>query len=321
MVGLRKFLSVINLLVLWFLIGAFGIIFIISQILQQSVIKKWIAEDSGYTKITNAIKTNISNSGGAEKIDVNSQKILDQISPQLVQTQVELVIDQYFSWMKGEKAVTSLSTADLNSQLLGSMNLSTADLPPESQQIIPEIKLPLISDASLSKMKTRYNIIFVYQPYLLGIIGLLMLLMIAYRFKFRDRMAWLVWSVFVPFIGVATSFLMLMVLKKYFLSTDSVLGALPEAMRTIVYQKLLAFLNLMYLAELQLVLVELGVVVVLFVVYLIAKHFSVNTVLPVAAPVATPVTPATPVPAAIQPPQAPPPAKEDVKVEKEIPKK
>ena len=273
MVGLRKFLSTLNLLALWLFIGAFGIFFILSQILKPIVIKNWISSDNGYQNITSAIKHNLTiSSDGAS--DETVAKALSAITPDVVQRETEVAIDKYFSYMKGDKTAMTLSSAEINDQIFKAINVGSAELPSDARQMIPDFQLPVVSDSNFESVNHFYRWIFVDQPYILGIIGLLLLSMIFLRFNFRDRTVWLFWSVFVPFIGVAISFLTLTIVKNYLLKTDSLFSDLSADVKEIVYHKIKSLFSLVYSVELQTFLVELTVVIVFFILYLLAHYLG-----------------------------------------------
>jgi hypothetical protein len=294
MIAFRKFFSVVNLLVLWLLIGALGYFFVISQILKPAVIKNWLSADNGYQKITSAIKDKliVTQNGNSDEM---TEEAVSAITPDLVQKEAEVAIDKYFSYMKGDKTAMIVSSSDINDQIFKAININPSDLPAESQQLVPNFKLPVVNGSSFNNVTRFYHWVFADQPYLLGIIALLMILMVFLRFHFLDRMAWLFWSVFLPFLGLLLSFLTLAFVRSYLTNTDSLFSSLSAAIREIVVSKIKAFTGLFYNAELQLVLLELTVVAIFFILYLVAKHYSKSAA--VASPAAPSVTPKLSTPA------------------------
>lgn len=302
---LRKFLSVLVLITLWLFVGVLGCFFVISQVLKPPVIKSLLGSDSGYPKMVSALKSNLQKNGMAA--DPMTAKILEGVTPDLLQKTTEDVIDRYFAWLKGDDAAMTLSAKAIQDQLFKNINISASDLPLESQQFIPDVKLPLINNSNQAQMRRYYRWVFADQPYIAGIILALMTFLVLLRFKFKDRAGWLFWAVFIPTLGSILSFTTLFLVKTTSLKSLPFIEGLSADIKEIVILKVQAILGLLYNAELQLILVEGTVVVFLFVLYLIAKHYSKPPVVVAPPVVAITTQPAPPPPAASPvPPQAAP---------------
>jgi hypothetical protein len=291
--GLRIFLSVVSMLAIWFFVGVLGYFFILSRILQPTVIKNWIAADQGYEKITTAIKEGLASSEAGDEVTV---KISNGLTPQLLQSQTETVVDKYFSYMKGDKTAMTLSSKEINDQLLKNLNISEAELPADMKQLVPELKLPMVDEKNFQRVNRFYLWVYLDQPYILGIIIFFLAIILLTGFSFRNKMVWWLWSAIPPFIMMFFAYLGSSFAKSYFQNSDSLFSSLSGPVKEVAYLKVKSLIVLLQSAELKVVLIELAVVAVFLLLYIIAGILDKpkTPVQPAQAPAQSSAPPAVP---------------------------
>lgn len=273
MIVARKIFSVIVLMALWFLISALGCFFVISQVFKPTILKAWLAADSGYEKLVPVLKSSFVESVEGD-IDKTSQLIVSSITPELVRQEVEIVIDRYFSWLKGESIQTTISGQEIEDLVLKQVGLSSKILTGGVFEPIPDITLPLLNNDHKATMSRNYRLVFDYQPYILGLIVILMITLVLLRFHFRDRVGWLFWAILVPTLGGATTLGVLFFAGSILSKPPDFLAKLDQTAQEEIIFKIQSLLDLLKSSLTKVILIEAVVLVFFLVIYIIAVSIS-----------------------------------------------
>lgn len=305
---LRKLVSTLFIIVVWVLLGVVGGFFIISLLLNPGKIKDLIAYNDGYTKILNVVESNFQNS-----TDPEAQQTLDflkqNVTPDFVKQKLELAIDKYFAWLKGDQVDMKLPMSDLiaNNEIIKQLQAQGIEIAPEDMSTLSDIQLPVPDAKSKAGWFSAYKIVTGQYFILLDIAVILSLIIILLRFALVDRLKWLFLIVVWPTFCFVFSTVFLYLFLNTILKSDTIISKIPELYRPLVVDKTGFTTKVILYGHYQIDILGLALTAITLTAWLVAKHFSTKVSTP---SVAAAIPAAPPTPAA---PAAPEPKKESVK--------
>lgn len=272
---LRKFISVILFLIIGLLLGIAGVLFILSIALSPAQVKKTIASDNGYQKIDQAIK-NYFNSPSASLEDAQTAQFINQnINSQFLQDKMELVIDKYYAWVRGDQTEMKVSLGNLidTSQIAVQLQAQGIEVPTEELAKMQDVALPIPESSTRNQLKIFYDLIFGGYLYLLEVTGVLVVILMLLRFNLKDRLFYLFEIVLWPTASFLISYLCFYGFKHYYLKNDSLFSGLSDSYRALAFDKTKSIVDTILLGHLQLIIVGVTATVITLIGYLTALHY------------------------------------------------
>ena len=256
------------------LITVVSLFFIISHVFSQANIKNMIADDSGYVRISNIIKNTYKGDNSNNLLPQEYSNFLDQaLTPEYLQKQVELGVDKYFAWLRGENVDLTLNFSELNARFPATMSFEGQSVDIPNPEMFSDIQLPVPSAQNRNITLSVYRLLEGKYLYALYVILFLSVLVVLLRFEIVDRLKWLFNIVYLPTLGFVLNLGLF-----YFLKTTSLLpkyfySLFPDQYKDLLTGKIKFVLDQLFNLQLQIVLVSVSLTIITLIAYLVTKHY------------------------------------------------